>query len=261
MALSTANIAHSLRMSALEIRLPSLHKFTLLGGICEASSFQLAKTYYHRCRRRISSTPTLRLAASTYVKLIMLGVAMYGAQVLLHVTTEMIEFNRLNFGSRYGLGRGLSQLCLEGNRVQNLYPYTYNLSNPDMPSQLQEQFRLQRNTSDISRIVYVLDAFNSRNLALLVPLDVPPNIDYRATSIGVATECSLITSECSMRYASQNFSEPSTYYTLFNCSTGFNGVLGKAPVINASLTAKDGDIPPLDYKPTARLQTGLLHRS
>jgi hypothetical protein len=256
MALYAPNIAHSLRVSALEGKLPSLHEFTLLGGICEASFLQLAKTYYHRCRKRISSTPALRLAASTYLKLIMLGVVAYGAQVFLHLTTEMIEFNRLDFDSRYEPGRGLSQLCLEGNREENRYPCTYNLSNPDMPSQLQEQFRLQRNTSDISQIVYVPDGFNSQNLTLLVPLDVPPNIDYRAMSIGVSTECSFITSECSMRYASQNFSDPSTYYTIFNCSTGFYGVLGKAPVINHSLTADDGDIPPLDYKPGALLQLG-----
>jgi hypothetical protein len=256
MALYAANIAHSLRMSALEGRLPSLHEFALLGGVCEASSLQLVKTYYHQCRRRISSTPALRLAASTYFKLIMLGVAMYGGQVFLHLTTEMIEFNRLDFDSPYGPGRGLSQLCLEGNRVENHYPCTYNLSNPDMPGQLQEQFRLQRNTSSISQIAYVPGGFDSGNIALLVPMDVPSNIDYRATSIGVSTECSFITSGCNMRYASQNISEPSTYYTIFNCSTAFYGVLGKAPVINNSLTANDGDIPPLDYKPMALLQLG-----
>jgi hypothetical protein len=255
MALYDANIAHRLRMSSLEGRLP-LHEFTLLGGICEASSLQLAKTYYYQRRRRISLSPTLRLAASTYSKLIMLGVATYGGQAFLHLTTEMVEFDRLDFDSRYEPGRGLSQLCLEGNREENSYPCTYNLSNLDMPIQLREQFHLQRNTSSISQISYSPEGFESRNLALLVPLDVPSNIDYRATSIGVSTECSFITSECSMRYASENISDPSTYYTIFNCSTGFYGALGKEPVINNSLTANDVDIPPLGYKPVARLQLG-----
>jgi hypothetical protein len=256
MALYCPNIARSLWISAKEDRLPSLHEFTLLGGICEASPLQLAAAYYHEYRRRISFTPALRLAASTRFKLIMLGVVTFGANVFLHLTTEMIEFHKFDLESRYEPGRGLSQLCLEGNRQENSYPCTYNLSDPDMPRHLLEQFRLQRNTSSISQIAFVREHVDGSTLALLVPLDVPSTIDYRATSIGVSTECSFITSECSMRYASENISDASTYYTIFNCSTGFYGVLGKAPVINNSLTANDGDIPPLGYKPVARLQLG-----
>jgi hypothetical protein len=114
------------------------------------------------------------------------------------------------------------------------------------------------NASKSSNIEFVTqDGFDSQISAIITPAadSVPINVDFRATTIGVSSECVFITPICDFRYQSSALNDSAAYLTVFNCSNAFYGVLGKTPIVNPSLStlAGDPDLCPLCYKPGSSL--------
>lgn len=238
---------------------PSLYEFALIGGQCQASVWQYLKTPYYWLRRSATSSKTLRLAHVEYSRLIFLWLMTYGAIGLLHLTTRMVEYDKLDFAVQYSPGRGLTEQCLEYNRINRTrkgFPCTYDRYSSDRADQLREAFYLQRNASIKSRINFVPHGTGDRTLGLLLARDVPAEVDYRTSTLGLCTDCSFVTEQCAMHDASQDMYSEASLWTIFNCSSGFYGVLGKAPIVIDLLTATDGDIPYLGYKYSLRLQVG-----
>src|SRR5438046_10275140 len=95
------------------------------------------------------------------------------------------------------------------------------------------------------------------DLAVLIPQseDLSNNIDYRASTIGVSTQCRPLTVHCKL-----NGAGPGGRYTQFNCTNNFWGMLGKPPNITTVINAKaeDPDLPPMAFKPVQSLQYGFF---
>lgn len=234
----------------------SIHELALLGAQCTASPRQLYKACLHGC---ISSTPinkALKFARNAHLKLFIFGLWTYAALAVLHLTTETVNYYQATTTGEYFPSRGLSSHCLDYDRLTHHLPCSSEYSNPDWASQVLERFRIQRNTSEESRIDFVQESMQQRELGIIVPAQVPSNVDFRASTYGLCTECDYITKQCAMHFASEDVDDPMSYWTIFNCSESFYGVLGKNPVIVDSLTANDSDIPLLGFKPFLRLQVG-----
>lgn len=274
MSLWALPVAHCLRANSQKSNtslLPTPYQLNLVIGITLAS-YERLWTYMCYCfsKSRSKIPPVLRHAA---LVLFIATLASFGALLTdsgLHYTTQTINYNLVAYGStrNYQPGRGLSQRCLSVNRIENDgMPCTYDAlgTNTNRVEEDMERFYLQHNSSTHSRIqVTEMDASTGEQLALLVPLEenIPLNIDFRASTIGISAQCPFITPSCDMRLATTNFSSPDSLYTVFNCSSAFYGVLGKSPElidISTSLqpgdvVATDPDVPPLAYKPSANLQ-------
>lgn len=264
MSLYTPHIMYNMRLSStkgFEQQLPKPQEMRFIAGVSQASVFQLVKYHWCRCRRRIRSpSKPLRDITQKFGKIQLMCFTTFAAVAVLHFTTKTITFEEIsiNAGSDVQAGHGLSYGCLVGDRTATRYPCSYNASNPELGDQLRRRFQLQHNTSSISEIALVRQReFGHRELHILVPRTerLDASTDYRATSIGISTECSYITKDCNMRCASSNISDARFYHTHFNCSQGFYGNLGRFPQIgNLSNTAGDSDVPDLNYKPSLRLQ-------
>ena len=274
MSLWALPVAHCLRVNSQKSNtsmLPTPYQLSLLIGITLAS-YERLWTYLCYCfsKSRSKIPPVLRHAALALSLAILVSLGAVLTDSALHYTTQTINYDLVAYGStqNYQPGRGLSQRCLAVNRTENEgLPCTYDAlgTNTNRVAEDMEKFYLQHNSSTHSRIqVMEMDPSTGEQLALLVPLEenIPLNIDFRASTIGISAQCSFITPSCNMRLATANFSSPDSLYTVFNCSSAFYGVLGKSPhLIDVStslqpgdLVATDPDVPPLAYKPSANLQ-------
>ena len=269
MCLYAPKIARAFRLAATDPNAnvwlqPNPYQMTLLGGICQASSWQqfmLFKYCTSRQRRRTKTriNPTLVEASKLLFMLNGLRVAFFAAIIALHLTVNTIAFDRIHTAKQelYSPSFHISESCLEGNVFGTFFPCTWDSSNSNLAAQLREQYLLQHQASNIANVRSVDDSnIAPQVLTVLTPGKevVPANIDFRATSIGVSTECSFITPACGMRYEAA-FPDPDTYKTSFNCSNAFYGVLGVVPELaNGSTTAGDSNVPDLCLKPSAILQ-------
>ena len=167
---------------------------------------------------------------------------LFAADTLIHYTTKTIAYDQVEV-SRVAqeYGRGLSQECLSMNRSENAgFPCSENSLIPmnDYLHQQNEMLFLSLNSSQISEIRIV--TVDGDDIALLLPKtqNLSPYLDYRASTIGITTQCKPISNLC-------NFGVwgPDDEYSGFYCSSKFWGSLGEA--VNGS--SNEG-IPPLAIK-------------
>jgi hypothetical protein len=242
----------------------SPYLMTLLGGICQVSVLQQFRLFCYRISRggertRAKVGPALVQTARMVLLLNGLRSTFFAVIILLHFTISTIPFDQIHTigQTSFAPGFGLSQACLEGNTFLDYFPCSYDATNSNFVAQLRERYMLEHQASNVANIQLVDDSdIAPQPLAILTPTTtvVPGNIDFRANSIGVSTECSFITSICNLRYMAK-FPNMNTYKTVFNCSDSFYGVLGQIPrLADGETTAGDPDVSELCFKPSARLQ-------
>lgn len=244
--------------------------FGVATAICQASAYQNVKYLFsrvrHRCTRSrrndtLGSTPrVIKAALRTHWFVIALWLSTLAASTFFTLTTTVQEVQRITkLETEPEPGRELSSSCLSGARNNTLrLPCTLNSSDPDTSKRQIEQYRILHRESRSTALEYVsVNTSKLFNLMIAVPTAeaVPPDIDFRTRTVGVGLDCMFITNQCGFHYMSDDYDNPNTYLTVFNCSRAFSGVLGKIPYITPSFstTASDPDICPLCYKPASGL--------
>jgi hypothetical protein len=197
-----------------------------------------------------------------------LACIVFGADTALHYTTSTINFDQVSISpDNHAYGYGLSSECLALNRTENFgLPCTRNsvIGATDYDAYVAGQneiFYLQRGTSNLSeiRLVAAPSSMSSNatsagaaKVALLMPqsTNLSPFRDFQALTTGVMTTCEPISSQCTWTSGG-----PGNYWSSFNCSENFWGVLGKAPnLTDKGMLDGDSSVPPLGFKPGAALQ-------
>ena len=263
MTLWSFKIAQEIRNASVDGKrndLPTAYQLSLLVGLELASNDRLRRflSYSHKSQTRIP--PVLRRTALILTLGTLLSVLVLIGDTILHYTTSTIPFDQISVSKhRSEFGRGLSQQCLELNRIEN----------GGLPCSLNNQLAfenftaytvyeneisfLQLNTSTQSEIRILPKQLPARgDVATLLPqtTTLSPYVDYRGSTIGVATQCKLISEKCNFKVGG-----PSDFYSYFNCSANFWGVLGKAPLISELNTkAQDPNVSPLAFKPAPNIQ-------
>jgi hypothetical protein len=235
---------------------PSIHEIATIGGICQGSSFQFIKSMTPRFRERNPTTEALHRAKKAYRLFISMWPLSYAATGLLHLTTQMVEHDLLDFSQQYKPSRALRPRCEHFDRSKLGLPCSQDSSTPDFSRQLREGFRLQRNASTTSQIEFVATDTGPPNLGLILSRNTPSTSDYVASTFGLRTECSYVTPQCHMHDGSNDPEVEPYRWTIFNCSRGVWGALGKNPIVVDLFTATDEDIPHLTQKPSMNLQYG-----
>jgi hypothetical protein len=262
MSLWTLPIARSMRIASgtsQYSQLPTPYQLSLVIGISLASYQRLWRYYeYMLSRTRSTIPPILHKTAGMLTCAVLLASAVFVTDTYLHYTTQTIDFDRIAIVTQPTnmFGRALGKSCLDFNRTQNYgLPCSMSGTDPNAVAEQNEIFHLQHNSSSASEIRFVhTDNLLRGDVALLVPhsQSFSQDVDFRASTIGVSSQCISITRDCEMRYGTQY-----PYHTLFNCSDNFWGVLGKSP----NISEVDGTfyptpyIPPLGYKPAPNLQS------
>jgi hypothetical protein len=268
MSLWSLRIAQDMRTASSQLqytRLPTPYQLSLVIGLTLASTERLRRYFgYLFARSRPSIPPVVHHAAIILTASIICAAAVFIADTALHYSTSTISFDVIssNIQPVYEYGRGLSQYCLDFDRIGNMgFPCSYNITvdDPNAAAEANEIFYLQHNESRTSSIRRISNpALPHGDLALLMPQmrNLPSNIDFRSSTIGVSTQCQPITPECDMRITNPGVGT----HTGFNCSKGFFGVLGKSPNISEFVSgfSPDPDLPPLGFKPAPNLQYGFF---
>lgn len=240
-------------------QLPTPYQLSLVIGISLASSQRLWRYYeYMLSRTRSTIPPVLHKTAGMLTFAVLLATAVFVTDTYLHYTTQTIDFDQIAIVTQPTnmFGRALSKYCLDFNRTENYgFPCSMSGTDPNAVAEQNEIFHLQHNSSSVSEIRFVhTDNLLHGDVALLVPQSqsFSQDVDFRASTIGVSSQCIPITADCDMRYDAQYSS-----HTLFNCSDNFWGVLGKSPNISEVNGAfyPAPYVPPLGYKPAPNLQS------
>jgi hypothetical protein len=268
MVLWSLRIAQSMRTASAELqytRLPTPYQLSLVIGLTLASTERLRRYFgYLFSRSRPAIPPVVHHAAIMFTASIICAAMVFLADTALHYSTSTISFDDIssNIQPLYNYGRGLSQYCLNFDRIGNMgFPCSYNITvdDPNGWAEVNEIFYLEHNNSRISEVRRISNpGLPQGDLALLMPRmqNLPPDIDFRASTVGVSTQCHTITAECNMRILNPGVWD----HTQFNCSSGFFGVLGKSPNISELISgfSSDPDVPPLGFKPAPNLQYGFF---
>ncbi len=165
-------------------------------------------------------------------------------------------------------------MCLGFNRTSNQgFPCTYDLSPTvtasealAIESMANEVYYLRQNISQVSQIGYVANStLPHGDLAVLLPTvgRLPANVDYRASAVGVSTQCRAISPKCKMQVLGPQNQDSIDPYTQFNCTPQFYGVLGMQPNSTQAdaLKAEDSNLPPMAFKPSQSLQYAFFEDS
>jgi hypothetical protein len=272
MVLWSLPIARTMRVASVELdagHLPTPYQLSLIIGITLASMQRLRRYFqYVLVGAHPSIPPILHKAAMMLTVCVLLACSIFVADTALHYYTETVAFNKyfVDNQSMHSLSRGQSDTCLSWNRTDTIclpcsvaiWAVNDTAAEAEDIAEEDEAFLLQYNKSRKSEIRLVGDAaLENADLAILIPQaqTIPPNVDFRASTIGVSTQCSLITPECNMRRTGYG-----NFDTQFNCSERFYGVLGLPPVLadsgNSPNQTTDPNVPPLDWKPFLSLQYG-----
>jgi hypothetical protein len=262
MSLWTLPIARSMKIASSTTQysqLPTPYQLSLVIGISLASYQRLWRYYeYMLSRPRSAIPPIVHKTAGMLTCAVLLAIAVFVTDTYLHYTTQTIDFDQIAIVTQPTnmFGRALGKYCLDFNRTENYgFPCSMSETDPNAVAEQNEIFHLQHNSSSASEIRFVhTDNLLHGDVALLVPQSqsFSQDVDFRASTIGVSSQCISITADCEMRYDTQY-----SYHTLFNCSENFWGVLGKAP----NISEVDGTfyptpyVPPLGYKPAPNLQS------
>ncbi|KIY00471.1 uncharacterized protein Z520_04156 [Fonsecaea multimorphosa CBS 102226] len=248
--------------------LPTPYQYSLLVGLCLASMGRLRRYFSYAKEDGVVIPPALRRAARTLTLTLVLACVVFGADTALHYTTSTINFDRISVSTEaHAYGYELSSACLALNRSDNFgLPCSRNgqLALTDYNAYVSSQneiFYLQHDTSTVSEVRLVdtpsyepsnATSSGAAKVALLIPQStgLSPFRDFQAHSTGVITTCEPITTLCNWTSGG-----PGNYYSQFNCSENFWGVLGKAPnVSDTGMLIDDSSVPPLGFKRGAALQ-------
>jgi hypothetical protein len=268
MVLWSLPIAQAMRAASVEqdaAHLPTPYQLSLIIGITLASTQRLRRYFeYVLSRSRPQIPPVLHKAATMLTLCVLLACGVFLADTALHYYTETVPFSKYSTNTQpmYSFGRGPSDECLNWNRTEHLcLPCSVPSWAPgDQAAETQainekgEAFLVQQNISRKSEVRLVQDAtLENADLAILIPQwqSIPLELDFHATTVGVSTQCSLITTHCNARRIGSDDTE-----TQFNCSDSFYGVLGLQPVLSDSDNATDPNVPPLNWKQVQNLQYG-----
>ena len=262
MSLWTLPIARSMKIASGTTQysqLPTPYQLSFIIGISLASYQRLWRYYeYMLFRTRSTIPPILHKTAGLLTCAVLLAIAVFVTDTYLHYTTQTIDFDQIAIVAQPTnmFGRALGKYCLDFNRAENYgLPCSMSKFDPNAVAEQNEIFRLQHNSSSASEIQFIhTDNLLHGDVALLVPQSqsFSQDVDFRASTIGVSSQCISITTNCEMRYDTQY-----SYHTLFNCSDNFWGVLGKSP----NISEIDGTfyptpyVPPPGYKPAPNLQS------
>jgi hypothetical protein len=247
-------------------RLPDLDDFRFVVGLVLASVEELFRYCVHLVKRRLVVPPVLHKAAAMLLVTLVLAGGVLVASTWLQIVMQAINFEAITTSPspKFTFGRGLSKFCLDFNRTANFGdPCTF-ITTPSPSGTLSndlaqaEIYYLQQNVSRESEIRIVAEPdLRHGDLAVLIPqIDtLPNNIDYRASTIGVSTQCQPMTSQCNMQTVGPSVGT-SRQYTQFNCTESFWGLLGRPPNVTTVTQAKaeDPHIPPMAFKPSQSLQ-------
>jgi hypothetical protein len=236
------------------------YQLSLIIGLTLASTERLWRYYvYLFSRSRSSIPPVMHQAAIIFTINLVLAFLVFLTDTDLHYSTQTVPFQRVIGVSQpqATYSRGITKFCLDFNRTANAglpCSYTLLVNDPNVLPEDNEIFYLQHNISNVSEIRLIsADGLVAGDLAILVPQDPPAEVDYRASTIGISTQCTPITSRCSMK------TNLTSLYTSFNCSSGLYGTLGKSPNINEiSSSRADPQLPPLGFKPAPDVQYGFF---
>jgi hypothetical protein len=241
--------------------LPTPFQFSLLANMRAGRSDQIWKyiSYqFEALRRQKNETrpPILRQTAFIlFLSLFMTFLTFMGDQFF-HIWSGSVVLDRYNVPQIFNsFGRGLTHRCITFNRTENLgFPCTLDnsLSNLEYIERQNDVANIQANTSQLNQIQFLTaDDLPRGDLAVLYPAPsvVPSRIDYRGSTLGVSTQCQLMTPICRLKHLSD-------LLTQFNCTETFFGVLGKSPNISYDMSSKglDPDVPGLAWKVSTSLQ-------
>lgn len=272
MVLWSLPIAQTLRVASVELdaaHLPTPYQLSLIIGITLASMQRLRRYFgYLLSGSRPQIPPVLHKAAMMLTLCVLLACGVFVADTALHYYTETVPFNKYIIQSQamHSFSRGPSDACLDWNRTYmfclpcSTVMWAVNNYTAEIEAITEENeiFLLQNNNSRNSEIRLLQGtALENADLAILMPQaqTVPSEIDFSSATIGVSTQCSLITQDCNMRRIGYE-----DYDTQFNCSDSFYGVLGLPPILSdsgdSSNQTADPNVPPLNWKPFLNLQYG-----
>lgn len=212
--------------------------------------------------------PVLRRAARTLALTLLLACIVFGADTALHYMTSTINFDQVSVSpENHSYGYGLSTDCLTFNRTENYgIPCTRNgvIAATDYDAYVAGQneiYYLQHGTSNQSEIRLAdmpsylpsnVTSSGAAKVGLLMPqtAHLSPFRDFQARTAGVVTTCEPISSLCNWTSGG-----PGEYWSSFNCTENFWGILGKAPnVTDTGMLSYDTSVPPLGFKPGAAFQ-------
>lgn len=269
MILWTLPVADSLRQASLEqsdAQLPTPYQLSLVIGLTLSSYERLWRYLAYLFTPSRSQIPkVVHRAAGVLIMTTCLALAVFGSDAALHFTTTTVPFDQLRNTSVPTLqyGRGVNALCSNFPRLENYgLPCSYSfLGDPNAAEEVTESFRLQHNTSQISELLVVTDKSLVHGDMIVLAQQataMDSEVDYKASTIGVSSQCYPITTKCNLR------SDPTNpFQTLFNCTDEFWGIIGANPPNgNANLSkAVDPNIPGLAYKPAANLEYAFFNDS
>ena len=236
--------------------LPTPVQFSLLANMRAGRCDQLWK--YGLQRWQASRTGPLVLRQTTIVLFMSLFVTFltFLGDQFFHIWTESENLYQYTVpGTLSSFGRGLTPECISFNRSNNYgLPCTRDgfLSNQEYAERENQVSLILANTSQLNQINFLTATDLPRgDLTVLYPASgvAPPNVDYRATTLGVSTQCQFMTPMCKIKHISE-------ILTQFNCSESFFGVLGKPANISYDLLSKaqDPDVPGLAWKISPSLE-------
>lgn len=254
---------HSRTIWGNESPISDVPQFSLLISLLAASMEGLV-TYLRECRpsflwrgpnnRKPAIARQVHSSALVFLLSLFLVVSMFIADTIFHTYTDAVNILEVRASpTTTSLGHRLIDKCEDFDRSQSLcLPCTWDAfgSSAEFQQLTNAVYEVRTNISQTSQIQSV-----GSGLSILLPNSgrVPNVTEYRATTLGISTQCQPITTSCNP--TAKNGSN-----TQFNCSEAFRGIINKAPVkpANQYFTIADPDTPPLNLKPTAYLQLGMF---
>ena len=241
--------------------LPTPFQFSVLANMLAGRSDQTwkyASYYFQSFRRPTHEKGPSILRQTTFILLLSLFATFltFIGDQFFHIWSESVVVDRYKEPENFStFGRGLTHRCITIDRATNFgFPCTLDnsLSDQEYSERENEVSYIQANTSRLNQIQFLTAADLPRgDLAVLYPAAgiVPSNIDYRGSTLGVSTQCQLMTPICRIKHLS-------ILLTQFNCTDTFFGVLGKAVNVSYNLTFKavDPDVPGLAWKVSPGLE-------
>ncbi|KAJ9611093.1 hypothetical protein H2200_004276 [Cladophialophora chaetospira] len=240
--------------------LPTPHQVSMLIGLASGSLDELRKYFVYRFTKVRAEQPRM-LTRSVMVLIIssLLALLIFCADTAIHAFTFTVPFSKIRLQDRplNAFGRGLTGECINFDRETNQgLPCTVvadvSVGSNVIARDAGEIISLQRNVSSHNSIWTIQDNdLKHGDLLILMPQigNTPSNVDYRATTVGVSTQCSPSSKQCNVRMAGGTTAE--TSYVVFNCTDHFRGVLGASPSISNDTidwTHTDPTTPDFNFK-------------
>jgi hypothetical protein len=236
--------------------LPTPVQFSLLANMRAGRCDQIWKYVSHRRRAPRTRPSILRQTAIILFMSLFVAFLTFLGDQFFHVWSESVNLYRYTVPkTSSSFGRGLTPECMAFNRSNNYgWPCTRDGSIPRQEyAERENDFSyIGANTSQLNQIRFLTATDLPRgDLAVLYPAPgaLPPHVDYRASTLGVSTQCQFMTPICKIKHISN-------ILTQFNCSDTFFGVLGKPANISYDMFSKaqDPDVPGLAWKISPSLE-------